>query len=554
MRLIRSTSLVFFVVFSAAHLLLAQVVAAPQQQVPDPKTLTLKVFSRETLVDVTVEDERGRPVRGLSGADFTVKEDGKPQPIRGFNEYGMPEERRVPPPLPPHVYSNVQATPDSSAVNIFLLDAMSQAPGDSSNAKALSGSLRVQHDVKEGSMAYLREMPAGTRVAVFGLTNNLRILQGFSSDPGVLAAAVNTLDYDMDGRASGKEMACMQQDMRNRSALEALRQIAVYAGRTKGRKNLIWFTVGIPQITDPAQRPGCLPDYSRDLSNTYNVLAAAQVAIYPVDVRGGMMGAAQLSEDMVAEATGGKAFYGTTGLTESIAKAVEHGSSYYTLSYTPPNPKFDGQKHSISVSVDRPGLRLNYRDAYFADDMRKYPVPAGITLPITPPIVHGDDMKAAMTRGVPISSQLLFDVHVEPAEGPRKPGAPPVLGMLDAKLRGRPLVRYDFQYVLPARQLTFTDGPKGTRQGLVDYDIAVYDGMGKLLTSLSQTVTMPLSQATYKQLIAGPVRFFQQIDLPAGDLFVRVGVLDRKTEKVGTLELPLSVSKKGAVSAKERGN
>jgi hypothetical protein len=57
---------------------------------------------------------------------------------------------------------------------------------------------------------------------------------------------------------------------------------------------------------------------------------------------------------------------------------------------------------------------------------------------------------------------------------------------------------------------------------------------------------MPLSDSTYQQLMKNhePVRFFQQIDLPPGPLFVRVGVLDATSDKVGTLELPLTVGKK----------
>ena len=40
------------------------------------------------------------------------------------------------------------------------------------------------------------------------------------------------------------------------------------------------------------------------------------------------------------------------------------------------------------------------------------------------------------------------------------------------------------------------------------------------------------------------IRFTQQIDLPPGQIFVRVGVLDRTTDKIGTLELPLKVGRK----------
>jgi hypothetical protein len=59
-------------------------------------------------------------------------------------------------------------------------------------------------------------------------------------------------------------------------------------------------------------------------------------------------------------------------------------------------------------------------------------------------------------------------------------------------------------------------------------------------------VKAPLSDGKYQQMIANkePIRFFQQIDLPPGQLFLRVGVLDRTSNKTGTLELPLKVGKK----------
>jgi hypothetical protein len=46
---------------------------------------TLRVYSRETIVDVTVTDSSGNPVHGLT-RDFTIKEDSHPQPIRSFRE------------------------------------------------------------------------------------------------------------------------------------------------------------------------------------------------------------------------------------------------------------------------------------------------------------------------------------------------------------------------------------------------------------------------------------------------------------------------------------
>jgi hypothetical protein len=151
---------------------------------------------------------------------------------------------------------------------------------------------------------------------------------------------------------------------------------------------------------------------------------------------------------------------------------------------------------------------------------------------------------------MPSSQQLLFDVQVEPSTAPPNPDSkePPILGTLDpalkAKLKDHPLARYAFQYAIPARQLAFTAGPNNTHQGSVELDLAAFDADGKLVTGLSQTITMPLSDARYPQFIQGPFRFTQQLDLPPGQLFLRIGILDHTSNKVGTLEIPLTVAKK----------
>ena len=70
--------------------------------------------------------------------------------------------------------------------------------------------------------------------------------------------------------------------------------------------------------------------------------------------------------DAVADATGGVAFYGNNFLDELMVKAVHAGASYYTLSYIPPDIRYDGRYHAIGIKVDRPNVHLLYRKGYNA--------------------------------------------------------------------------------------------------------------------------------------------------------------------------------------------
>ena len=516
--------------------------AAQQNKGGSGGTATLQVYSRLTVVDVTATDADGQPVHGLKQSDFTILEDGKPQPIRNFEEVSS---QYVEPPrqMPPNVYTNLEPPPPTSAVNILLMDFANEAPVDITNLKQLSRSTRMQHDVKQAAMDAIDAMPPGTQVAVMSMTNNLHILQGFTSNQAILKAAVDAAPYDLEGHGNSQNV---QADMRNRMVLETFQQIAADVAAIKGRKNLIWFSVGIPQITDPNHNSS-IPDYSKPLSLAYDVLTASQVSVYPIDVTGvGRLAAGQLSLQMVAEATGGVAYSETNDMATAVGKAIENGANYYSIAYVPPSDKYDGAYHKIEVKVNRKGVNLVFRKGYYSDDLSKYKMPSGLTLSRTPPPAYGGNMKAPMSRGMATSQDLLFDVGIEPSTQAAKPGDPAVMGTLDPKLQGKHLTRYGFQYVVPGEQVKFVTGPDGKHVGALEFDIAAYDSDDKRLTGLSQTLKMPMSDSTYQQMIKnhGPIRFFQQIDLPPGQLFVRVGVLDTTTNKVGTLELPLKVGKK----------
>lgn len=551
----------FWTTLATAGILCVSRFGAAQQDAKD--TVTLQTYSRLTVLDVTATDADGQPIYGLKQSNFTILEDGKPQLIRNFEEVAV---RPVMPThvLPPHVYTNLHSSTPSPAVNILLLDFANEAPVDSTNTQQVSQAAAMQKRVKDASIEAVQSMPAGTCVAVLSLTDKLRIVQSFTSDPYLLAAAIAAIPYDLQGNGNNQETLAqmgapstvghtpsssqgVQRNNRNRMVLEALDQIATSSAAVKGRKNLIWFTVGIPDITDPSERPPGLPDYSRGLSEMYERLTAAQVSIYPIDAAGAViLGPRQLSEQSVAEATGGLAYSETNDMAQAVLKSIDNGANYYSIAYAPPSQKYDGVYHTIDVKVDQPGVRLVFRKGYYADDLSKEKLPAGLSLSTTPPPSSDGNMKAPMSRGLPTSDQVLFQVGVDLSNVIPKPGDPPVLGTLDPKLKGKHLTRYTFQYVVPGQQIKFTDGPNKTHKGVLEFDIAVYDSTDKLLTGLSQVVRMALTEISYQQQVTGqqPIHFSQQIDLPPGQLFIRVGVLDHISNDLGTLELPLTIGQR----------
>src|SRR6185369_11292529 len=160
------------------------------------------------------------------------------------------------------------------------------------------------------------------------------------------------------------------------TTLNSLIAISRMVSGYPGRKNLIWITAGIPfqmgvdMKTNKYKRNRNQQDYLPELERAGTALAEAQLTVYPVDVAGmsmtGMDSSVsgvsfsasgkeystalsdqndsqwnnRVSMDDIAAQTGGKSYYGSNSLADSIGSALEHGSKYYTLAYTPDSTKW----------------------------------------------------------------------------------------------------------------------------------------------------------------------------------------------------------------------
>jgi len=526
----------------------------PPQTAPDSSTPTLKVKTQLTLEDVTVTDAKDKPVHGLTESDFTVKEDGNPQTIKNFQEYGTePNTQAALSKLPPNVYTNQQATA-TNAVNILLFDNVTTG---------LTGGLRRAPEnlmlETQQSLKYLKTMPPGTEVAILVLATGLHIVQGFTSDRDLLLAAVNSIKpesvpgtYLPPGRPDQAEY-CMAMNTQSQMTTDALEAVAAFVSGIKGRKNLIWFTPGIPWLTGG----GCA-DYTPQLHKAYSLLTAARVAVDPVDPRGlvactGPCGpnvgpnvsADELSAENIAESTGGKAYFNRNDLDAEVGEAIATGSDYYSLSYIPPLSKYDGNYHSIDVKVARPGLHLQYREGYTALDFAPPKPSRSDNKNLPNPQAPDSAFNAAMGYGLPDAAELPFTVTVQPSTQPSQPdgsSSSSALGSPSPGLKGTPLVRYDFLYDLPGSEIALaSDDAAGMQKGSLQLLIAAYSTDGELLNTLGQTATYTIKPDEVEQFKQQPERIPVQLDLPPGKVVVRVGVLDVSSQRMGITEIPKTV-------------
>jgi VWFA-related protein len=578
----------------------AQTLATPAPQNPPPNPQTLHVYSRETIVDVIVTDDKGNHVRNLTRNDFTVLEDGHPQPIRSLKETGVTRAAARPQPrLAPGTYTSAQTTPAAGPASILLIDSLNSPPLGPLYMRFV---VTAQHEIEH----YLKAMPEGTQVAIFSLSfRGLHLLQGFTSDRDQLLHAMDTnfLVLANGGGIKGTY-----------DNLDALKEIAVYAAPIKGRKNLLWFAPGSPVLLlhdgglSWSEGP---PDMAliHRIMDTYELFTSEQIAVSPVDTRGaGVLGRSTLIEQAVADENGGVAFYNNNDIQAGIAKAIDLSADYYTLSYVPPPRDSAGHYHTIAIKVDRPGLHLVYRQGYNDEQPPPSVLPAGPSL-----------MKASMEGQAPPAAQLLFNVSIQTGNGPlilanaaranssaasapqseppstaasasipdpfvdtddpfafadsfansgsatAKPataatpaGPPPAVQPTTPEQAAPPAqaiapglrpvtskekTRYTFLYSVPQSQISFTLRSDDSRTAALEFDIAAYDEFGHLVNGLSQTMHLPLAPYEYDEFIHTPFQFSQQLDLPPGAMTLRIGILDAISNKVGTLELQITSPK-----------
>jgi VWFA-related protein len=554
----------------------------------NPANPVFRTTTRLVQVDVVVTDKQGKPVSGLTQADFTVLQDGKPQQIRVFdphtgnNNAASASAVANAPKLPPNTYSNHPNDATADSWTIVLFDLLNTPTSD-------------QEYARKQLIEMLRTVPKGQPVALYLLTSKLQMVQTFTDDPDKLIKSAEGLkpnrshvltteaerqhtlgqiDYQAreltesaPSTSTSNDSPIMQQltqtKLQQQQDLEAF-QIADRAAFTlsametlsratsgyPGRKNLIWLSTAFPVqlLADPKQNNAPW----RNASNYQNVVASAsallaksRIAVYPVDVRGLMNQGVDISTSaaesgawtsgensnslgqltqgqtaaysderatmrQVADLTGGHAFTGTNNLKLAMQRSMEDGATYYTLAYTP--DKIDPQIafHRIEVKVNQPNYKLAYRRGYYSSPAKAASSQTGVAA-----------LRGALQLGMPPSTMLFLTATVLPPDEAHK----------DVRI----------QYVVNPNGVTFAELPDKRKQITLDCIAIAYNQDGREVAHAADTMEGTIKPAAYDTVMNNGIPAQQVIALPAGAYNLRLGVMDRASQQIGTLDVQLVV-------------
>lgn len=245
-----------FIFISVTALLVGQAVipmavyAQQTAETPTSAGMTIRAESRLVLVDVVVTDKNGSYVEDLTQNDFRIWQDDQEQKIASFS------------------FGQSASSPGGQKRHLVLFfDDESMKASDQMLARAAAGKFLDANS------------RPGTYVAIIDYAGTMQVAQNFTDDTERLkkvASAPKMTSSESENAALGAPIFSSYDAYSNRNVLMALRSVAKSLGTVPGRKSLVWLTTGFPLT----------PDLEAEMTALIDACNKANVAVYPVDVRG----------------------------------------------------------------------------------------------------------------------------------------------------------------------------------------------------------------------------------------------------------------------------
>jgi hypothetical protein len=217
-----------------------------------------------------------------------------------------------------------------------------------------------------------------------------------------------------------------------------------------------------------------------------------------------------------------------------MTHAINDGSHYYTLVYTPTNKQMDGQYRRIEIKLAQGKYKLSYRRGYNADDAT-----AGQAKP------ESDPLRPLLLHGLPGATQLIYGVRVFPASPQPEPNA--TRAGKNPSLTG-PVTRYSVDFMIRWTDVQLEAAPQETHSGKIQLGLLAYDRDGNAVNWTGGTQVMNLKPEIYTTIQKSGIPAHMEIDLPNADVYLVTGVYDWGSGKAGTLEIPIHPATQSATT------
>jgi VWFA-related protein len=530
-----------------------------------PKAVpTVRVRTRLVQVNVIVNDKHGSPMTGLDQKDFSVLDNGVPQEIQAFSSETSVPRASPPAELSPGTYTNrpEEQTKVPASVTVILLDALNTEAADQTLARKqviralkevqpqeyvalywLGNGLRILHDFTTDA-SLLRQVLAGYDSKTGRELDNGQLADPSLNTPNPSTPAGQASERQAFRLAFDQRVANQSTRDRVRATVAALIAIANHLGTRPGRKSLVWVSSSFPISVgydkfdlDWANDTG--DSFAKDVRRAAQILTDSDIAVYPVDARGllgtNITSAGQEDFDshigdpndtdtplpargtpetfdtmrILAERTGGKAFYGTNNISGAIRRAMDDSRVTYTLAYSPARVKWDGSFREIKVKVAVAGAEVRARSGYFA-------------LPDMPAIPAKNDHALIAQLAASWLPATGIGLHVS------------------AKTSGGAGTRsLEVEARLDLHEIKMTENG-GRRSGMVRSVFLQLDSAGHVLKADDRTFPLDFDAPTYERVLQNGMSDTREISAMPNAAAICVVVRDASSSRIGSIYLPLT--------------
>src|SRR6202789_3533963 len=363
----------------------------------------LKLNGELVLTNVVARDSKtGEVVQGLKQSDFSIFENGKEQRIETFDFESVDKAT----PLNEATVSGLAAGTGGNGSKAVVVAKPEELRNHRLIVMFFDLTSMQPEDLDRCVMAaqdFLRtKIQPADLIALVSLGDTLNVDQDFTADKNALINEVGVYNgTEGQGFALGATANSNQvedttastpdeeeyNDINTDRELFALQAVSKSLEKITEKKSLLYFSGGI-------SRDGI--ENQASLRAAINSAVRANLAVYSVDTRGlqaisplgdastgslrgtGAFNGSALTNNMQANFatqevmstlstdTGGKAFFDSNDFAPAFAQVERDTSAYYAIGFRSTNPARDGKYRKLTIKINRPGVKLEYRPGYYA--------------------------------------------------------------------------------------------------------------------------------------------------------------------------------------------